>query len=78
MNFLRIGKHHLWSFGAGVVATVVGVAVAKSPKTREVVVKGMATGMKLQHDAQEAIQNMREEAEDLVVEATREADLEAE
>lgn len=65
-------KDHVWSFVAGIGAAIVGTQIAKCPKTREVVVKGLAKGMKLQNDAQEMIQNMREEAEDLVVEATRE------
>ncbi|MDO4711713.1 MAG: DUF1490 domain-containing protein [Peptostreptococcaceae bacterium] len=69
-------KDNVWSFAAGIVATIAGIRIAKSPKTREVLVSGLAKGMKLQHDAQEMIQNMREEAEDLVVEATREAEAE--
>lgn len=69
-------KDNMWSFVAGIAATVAGIQIAKSPKTREVIVSGLAKGMKLQHEAQEAIQNMREEAEDLVVEATREAEVE--
>lgn len=62
-------RDNAWSFLAGIAATVAGIQVAKSPKTREFVVNTLAKGMKLQHDAQEAIQNMREEAEDIVVEA---------
>lgn len=62
-------KDNAWSFVAGIVATVAGIQIAKSPKTRDFMVSTLAKGMKLQHDAQEAIQNMREEAEDIVVEA---------
>ncbi|MDO5095461.1 MAG: DUF1490 domain-containing protein [Peptostreptococcaceae bacterium] len=62
-------KDNAWSFVAGIAATVAGIQIAKSPKTREMMVNTLAKGMKLQHDAQEAIQNMREEAEDIVVEA---------
>ena len=38
-------------FAGGVAAALVGAKVAKSPKTRELCVAGMAKGMKLQQDA---------------------------
>lgn len=66
-------RRDLIGFTAGVVATITGLALSKNPKTREFIVKGMAKGIKLQQDAQETIQNMREEAEDLVLEAQKEA-----
>ena len=37
-------------FAGGVAAALVGAKVAKSPKTRELCVAGMAKGMKLQQD----------------------------
>ncbi len=74
MKGFFFNRNMLLSFAAGMAATVVGSKVLKSPKTRELIVSGMAKGIKLQHDAQEALQNMREEAEDLVVEATLEAE----
>lgn len=71
-------RRDLIGFAAGVAATVAGIAVSKCPKTRELIVKGMAKGIKIQQNAQEAIQNMREEAEDLVLEAQKEAQEELE
>lgn len=53
----------------GAVAALVGERVLKSAKTREFCVAGMAKGMKLQQDAQVALQNMREDAQDLCHEA---------
>ena len=38
-------------FAGGVAAALVGAKVAKSPKTRELCMAGMAKGMKLQQDA---------------------------
>ena len=44
-------------FAGGVAAALVGAKVAKSPKTRELCVAGMAKGMKLQQDARVTLQN---------------------
>ena len=51
-------------FAGGVAAALVGAKVAKSPKTRELCVAGMAKGMKLQQDAS---------AQDLCAEAKQKA-----
>ena len=56
-------------FAGGVAAALVGAKVAKSPKTRELCVAGMAKGMKLQQDARVTLQNMKEDAQDLCAEA---------
>lgn len=50
-----------------------GSQVAKSPKTRELCVAGMAKGMKLQQDARVTLQNMKEDAQDLCAEAKQKA-----
>lgn len=46
-----------------------GVKALKSDKTRDLCVKGIAKGMKLQKDAQETFQNMKEEASDICFDA---------
>ena len=56
-------------FAGGVAAALVGAKVAKSPKTRELCVAGMAKGMKLQQDARVTLQNMK----DLCAEAKQKA-----
>ena len=60
-------------FADGVAAALVGAKVAKSPKTRELCVAGMAKGMKLQQDARVTLQNMKEDAQDLCAEAKQKA-----
>ena len=57
----------------GVAAALVGAKVAKSPKTRELCVAGMAKGMKLQQDARVTLQNMKEDAQDRCAEAKQKA-----
>ncbi len=59
----------------GAVAVIVGNAVLKSKKTRQLAVSGLAKGMKLQSDAKEAFQNMKDEAQDICCDAKAEAGL---
>ena len=66
-----VGPHI--AFAGGVAAALVGAKVAKSPKTRELCVAGMAKGMKLQQDARVTLQNMKEDAQDLCAEAKQKA-----
>lgn len=61
---------------AGAAAVIVGKKILKSPKTRELAVKGLAQGMKLKHDAEETFQNMKDEAADLCNDAKTEAGIE--
>lgn len=56
-------------FTAGIAAAVVGKKIAKSPKTRELCVNGLAKGMQFKDDAREALKNMKEDAEDICFEA---------
>lgn len=63
-------------FAAGAAAVVVGKKILTSPKTREICVSGLAKGMKLRQDAEEAFKNVREDAEDLCYEAQRKANAE--
>jgi hypothetical protein len=61
-------------FVGGVLAATYGVKALKSDKTRKACVSGIAKCMKLQKDAQEAIQNMKDEAEDICFDAKQEAE----
>lgn len=63
-------------FACGAVAAVVGGKVLKSDKTRNACVQGLAKGMKLKHDAQVTLQNMKEEAQDICYDAMQEAEIE--
>jgi len=63
-------------FVGGVAAATLGVKTLKSDKTRNLCVKGLAKGMKLQKDAQEAFQNMKEDASDICFDAKQQAESE--
>ena len=71
-NCLRNDK--LMCFIGGVVTATIGVKILKSDKTRGACVRGLAKGMKLQRDAQEIFQNMKEDASDICFDARKEAD----
>lgn len=66
----------LWFVG-GIAAAVVGKRIAKSDATRKACVSTMAKAMKLQNDASEVFQNMKEDAQDICYDAKKEAGLEA-
>lgn len=63
-------------FISGVAAATLGVKALKSDKTRSLCVKGLAKGMKLQKDAQEAFQNMKEDAADVCFDTKQQANME--
>ncbi len=65
----------LWCAIAGAAAVIVGKKVITSKKTRQLAVSGLAKGMKLQNDAKEAFQNMKDEAADICYDAKTEAGL---
>lgn len=56
-------------FAVGIVAGVIGSAVARTEKTRECMVKGLAKGMLCKDSATEYVTNLREDAEDICKEA---------
>jgi len=60
-------------FIGGIAAATLGVKALKSDKTRGLCVKGLAKGMKLQKDAQETFQNMKEDASDICFDAKQQA-----
>ena len=61
------------SFVGGAVALIVGKKILKSDATRSACVKTIAKAMKLQSDAAESFQNMREDAQDLCYDAKQAA-----
>lgn len=56
-------------FAAGIVAVPVIKGIFKSEKVRKVCVSGLAKGMKLYQDAQETVQNIKEDVNDLCYDA---------
>ncbi len=63
-----------WLVAAGAAGAIIGGKILKSPKTRELAVKGLAKGMMFQNDAKETFANMKEEAEDICYEARQKAE----
>ena len=75
MKFLDCLKNEkLLCFVGGVAAATYGVKVLKSDKTRKACVTGLAKCMRLKNDAQAALQNMKEEAEDICYDAKQAAE----
>lgn len=64
-----IGQEKLALFIGGAVVGAVGLTVAKTPKAREVAVKGLAQGFMVKDTVMEEVTNIREDAEELVLEA---------
>lgn len=56
-------------FAAGVATAVVGAKVLKSKTFKDTTAKGMATVMSVKRDAEECFQDMKETAEDIIVDA---------
>ena len=65
-----------WLVAAGAAGVIVGKKIITAKKTRQLAVTGLAKGMKLQSDAKEAFQNMRDDAADLCYDAKVEAGIE--
>lgn len=68
----------LWCVIGGAAAVVVGKKIATAKTTRKLAVSGLAKGMKLQSDAKEAFQNMKDEASDICYDAKTEAGINTE
>ena len=60
---------HALIFAAGVATALIGVKVAKSKTFKDATTKGMAAVMSAKKDAEECFQDMKENAEDIVVDA---------
>ena len=56
-------------FVCGAAAAVITGKIIKCKKVRDAVVNCLAYGMKVKHDAQLAMQNMKEDAEDVYFDA---------
>ncbi len=65
-------------FVCGAATAVICGKIVKSNAARNMCVKGLAKGMKLKHDAQATLQNMKEEAQDICYDAMQEAEEEEE
>ena len=63
---------------AGAAAVVVGGKIVKADCTRKAAVNSIAKGMKIRDDAKCALQNMKDEAEDICYDAKLKAESEAE
>ena len=67
----------LWSFVGGIGAAIVGGLAYKSPQVREFAINAVAKGMQVQATAQENIQSLKDDAEDLAEQARRQAKIDA-
>ena len=65
---------HALIFAAGVATALIGVKVVKSQAFKDTTTKGMAAVMSAKKDAEACFQDMKENAEDIVVDAHAEED----
>lgn len=72
-----MGYGKLIAFAGGAVATGLLQVVSKQPKVREAAVNCMAKGMQMKADADEALQNIKDDAEDVCADARYEARVKA-
>lgn len=72
-----MGYSKLIAFAGGVAATGLVQAVSKQPAVRKAAVNVLAKGMQLRDDADEALQDIRDEAEDLCADARMQARIDA-
>jgi len=63
---------HALIFAAGIATAIVGKKVIESKTFKDTATKGMATVMSAKKDAEEAFQDMKENAEDIIVDANAE------
>jgi len=60
---------HALIFAAGVATALIGAKIVKSQAFKDTTTKGMAAVTSAKKDAEECFQDMRENAEDIVVDA---------
>lgn len=60
---------HALIFAAGVATAIIGKKVLESKTVKDAATKGMATVLSAKKDAEETFQDMKENAEDIVVDA---------
>ncbi|WP_407424755.1 DUF6110 family protein [Methanobrevibacter sp.] len=63
---------HALIFAAGIATAVIGKKALESKTVKDAATKGMASIMSVRKDAEECFQDMRENAEDIVVDAHQE------
>ena len=63
---------HALIFAAGIATAIVGKKILESKVVKDAATQGMATVMSAKKDAEECFQDMRENAEDIVVDAHEE------
>ncbi|MCQ2971171.1 hypothetical protein SAMN05216439_1028 [Methanobrevibacter gottschalkii] len=73
-NILKkcVEHKHALLFAAGIATAVVGKKVIESKSVKNAATKGMANVMSIKKDAEECFQDMKENAEDIVVDAHKE------
>lgn len=64
---------HALIFAAGIATAIVGKKVLESKTVKDAATRGMASVMAAKKDAEECFQDMKEDAEDIVVDANKEA-----
>ena len=69
--FVEEHKHALL-FAGGIAAAIIGAKIVKSQTTKDLATKGMAGVISAKRDAEETFQDMRENAEDIVFDASAE------
>lgn len=69
--FVAEHKHALL-FAGGIATAIIGAKIIKSQTTKELATKGMAGVISAKRDAEEAFQDMKENAEDIVFDASAE------
>jgi hypothetical protein len=60
---------HALIFAAGIATAIIGKKVLESKAVKEVATQGMASVMSMKKDAEETFQDMRENAEEIVIDA---------
>ena len=69
----RVMKHkHALIFVGGIATAIVGKKILESDAFKETCTKGMAAVMSAKKDAEECFQDIRDDAEDMVVDANAE------
>lgn len=67
-----IEHKHALIFAAGIATAVVGKKILESKAVKDAATQGMASVMAVRKDAEETFQDMRENAEEIVLDANEE------
>ena len=63
---------HALIFAAGIATAIVGKKIIESKTVKDAATRGMATVMSAKQDAEECFQDMKENAEEIVIDAHEE------